>query len=111
MKSILQTLVGDLNEKKRYRNTEKRAKALPIEYSNAYKEIKHYIWNTSGILSIDPLVSLVDMLEEAAENNKRVIDITGSDVASFVDELVRDEKSYKDQQSKKLNEKLNNDKI
>ena len=97
MKSILQTLVGDLDEKKRYRNAEKRAQALPVEYANAYKEIEHYIWNTSGILSIDPLVSLVDMLEEAAENNKRVIDITGPDVATFADDLVRDEKSYKDQ--------------
>lgn len=47
------------------------------------------------------------MLEEAAANNRRVVDVTGTDVASFADELVRGEASYKDQQRKKLNDKLN----
>jgi DNA-binding ferritin-like protein (Dps family) len=108
MGKIINTIIGDLNEKKRYRLTEKRAKALPTEYAAAYKEIKHYLWNTSGILTIAPLVSLVEMLEEAAADGKHVVDITGPDVAAFADELVRGESSYKDQQRKKLNEKLNN---
>lgn len=107
MGKIINTIIGDLNEKKRYRENEKRAKALPAEYAQAYSDIKHYLWNTSGILTIEPLVSLVDMLEEAAANGKHVVDITGPDVAAFADELVRDESSYKDQQRKKLNDKLN----
>jgi DNA-binding ferritin-like protein (Dps family) len=107
MNKIVNTLIGDLNEKKKYRATEKRAKALPAEYAEAYKEIKHYLWSTSGVLTIDPLVSLLDLLEEAAADGKRVVDITGPDVAAFADELVRGESSYKDQQRKKLNDKLN----
>jgi len=35
-----------------------------------------------------------------------VLDMTGPDVAAFADELVRGEKSYRGQQSQKLNEKL-----
>lgn len=104
---IINTIIGDLNEKKRYNATEKRAKALPAEYADAYQSIKHYLWNTSGILTIEPLVSLVDLLEEAAADNRRVVDITGPDVAAFADELVRGESSYKDQQREKLNKKLN----
>lgn len=107
MGKIINTIIGDLSEKKKYRENEKRAKALPTEYSQAYDDIKHYLWNTSGILTIEPLVSLVDMLEEAAANDRHVVDITGSDVAAFADELVRGESSYKDQQRKKLNDKLN----
>lgn len=107
MGKIIRTIIGDFEEKKRYRAAEKRAKALPTEYATAYKEIRQYIWSTSGLLTIEPLVSLVDMLEEAAAEDKRVIAITGPDVAAFADELVRGERSYKDQQSKKLNEKLN----
>lgn len=107
MSKIINTIIGDLNEKKKYRENEKRAKALPAEYAQAYSEIKHYLWNTSGILTIEPLISLVDMLEEAAANGKHVVDITGPDVAAFADELVRGESSYKDQQRKKLNDKLN----
>lgn len=107
MGKIINTIIGDLNEKKKYRDNEKRAKALSGEYADAYKDIKHYLWNTSGILTIEPLVSLVDMLEEAAADGKHVVDVTGPDVAAFADELVRGEMSYKDQQSKKLNDKLN----
>lgn len=103
MGKIINTIIGDLSEKKKYRDNEKRAKALPDEYAQAYHDIKHYLWNTSGILTIDPLASLVDMLEEAAANKRSVIDITGPDVAAFADELVRGESSYKDQQRDKLN--------
>ena len=53
-----------------------------------------------------PLQTLVDVLEEAAANNKRVLEVTGSDVAEFADELVRGEKSYKDSQAAKLNNHL-----
>lgn len=101
--NIIDTLLGDLNEKKRYRANEKRAKDLPTDYAEAYKHIRNYLWSTSGILTIDPLVSLVDMLEEAAASGRSVIDITGSDVAAFADDLVKGESSYKDEQREKLN--------
>lgn len=104
--SIIDTVIGDLNEKKRYRDNEKRAKALPTEYAEAYKNIRNYLWSTSGILTIAPLIALVDMLEEAAAEGKHVLDVTGPDVAEFADELVRGESSYKDQQRKKLNDSM-----
>lgn len=107
MGKIINTIIGDMGEKKKYRENEKRAKALPAEYAEAYNNIKHYLWNTSGILTIEPLISLVDMLEEAAANGKHVVEVTGPDVAAFADDLVRGESSYKDQQRKKLNDKLN----
>lgn len=55
---------------------------------------------------MEPLKVLVDMLEEAAANNKRVLDVTCPDVAAFVDELVRGEKNYFEQQRKRLNDTL-----
>ncbi len=102
MKKIIDLIMGDIKDKKKYRENEKRAKSLPEEYADAYTEIKHYLWNT-GMLTIEPLVPLVDLFEEAAANGKHVLDITGPDVAAFADELVRGEKSYYDQQRKKLN--------
>lgn len=105
--SIIDKLIGDLSEKKRYLANEKRAKSLPAKYRDAYESIRHYLWSTSGVESIDPLISLVDLLEEAAANRREVVDITGADVASFADDLVKGEKSYKDKESRKLNDKLN----
>lgn len=106
MKNIIDFIIGDIKEKKKYRENEKRAKSLPKEYADAYTEIKHYLWNT-GMLTIEPLVPLVDLFEEAAANGKHVTEITGPDVAAFADDLLRGESSYRDHQRKKLNEKLN----
>ena len=103
MGKVLNKIIGDLSEKKAYRQTESRAKALPAEYADAYKNIKHYIFNATGILTIEPLKVLVDMLEQAAAEGKHVPDIIGPDVAAFADELVRGESSYFDQQRQKLN--------
>ena len=103
MNKIIDTLVGDMGEKKAYRENEKRAKALPAEYAEAQKEIKNYIFHTAGIFTMEPLKALVDLFEEAAADGKHVIDITGPDVASFADELVRGENSYFDKQRQKLN--------
>jgi len=103
MSKLLDKIIGDLSEKKAYNQNEKRAKALPAEYAEAYKNIKHYIFSATGILTMEPLKVLVDMFEEAAAAGKHVIDITGSDVAAFADELVRGENSYFDKQRQKLN--------
>lgn len=107
MNKLIETIIGDLNEKKRYLTTEKRAKALPEEYRKAYENIRNYLWGTSGIVTIEPLVSLVELLEEAAADGKKVTDITGADVAAFADDLVRGEKSYFDDERRKLNDKFN----
>ena len=106
MGKIIDTIIGSLEEKKEYRENEARAKALPREYADAYKEMKKYIFTNTGITTMEPLVSLVDMLELAATENKKVTDVTGVDVAAFVDELVRGTKSYQDTQREKLNKKM-----
>lgn len=106
MNKILTTIIGDFADKKEYRQNEARAKALPKEYAHAYREIKKYIFGTSGILSMQPLISLVDIFEEAAANNRPVAEVTGENVAEFADELVKGEKSWQDTQRAKLNKNL-----
>lgn len=103
MANFINTVIGDFNEKREYRETEKRAKALPTEYAQAYKEIKKYIFSTSGILNMQPLRTLVELFEEAAANDQKVVDVLGADVAAFADELVKGEKTWMDIQKKKLN--------
>jgi DNA-binding ferritin-like protein (Dps family) len=110
MYKLIDTLIGDINGKKAFNANEKRAKALPREYAKAYKEMKQYIFATSGLLSMEPLVALVDILEEAAANKRKVTDITGPNVAAFIDELVRDSRSWQDTQRQKLNKSFSKDK-
>ena len=110
MGKIIDTIVGSLGEKREYKANEARAKALPEEYAAAYVEIRNYIFATSGIVSMEPLKTLVDILEEASTNGKSVVEVTGANVAEFADELVRDVQSYKSSLGEKLNRKLSNKK-
>ncbi len=61
MSKIIDTIIGSLDEKKAYKQNEARAKALPPEYATAYKEIQKYIFSSTGLLSMEPLVALVDL--------------------------------------------------
>jgi DNA-binding ferritin-like protein (Dps family) len=106
MSKILDTIIGSVEEKKEWRAIEKRSKALPHDYRIAYEEIKHYLWKSSGITTIDAFRVLIDLFEESAANGRKVLEVTGSDVAAFCDELVRGEKTYFEDLRNKLNRNI-----
>jgi len=106
MSDFLNKILGDLEGKKEWRALEARAKVLPEDYRAVYSEIKHYVWQ-GGTGVMDPsnmFKQLVDLFEKGAANGKDVLDITGDDVAAFVDGLIRDEKTYADGLREKLNQ-------
>lgn len=47
MSKIIDTIIGNLDEKREYKKNEERTKALPAEYAIPYKEMKNYIFRTS----------------------------------------------------------------
>ncbi|MCL5407587.1 MAG: DUF1048 domain-containing protein [Patescibacteria group bacterium] len=102
MNDFLKKIIGD---KKEWNAMETRAKALPHDYRVVYDEMKQYIWKSSGLDAINILKGILDLFEEGAANGKRVLEITGSDVAAFCDELLRGEKTY----TEKWREALNRD--
>ena len=106
MKDFLNLILGDIAAKKEWRAMEKRAKALPHDYRVAYAEIKRYIWNSTGISTMNPFKVLIDLFEESAANGRDVLEITGNDVAAFCDELVRGEKTYFEGWREKLNRNI-----
>jgi DNA-binding ferritin-like protein (Dps family) len=76
-----------------------RVKALPRDYQIVYKEIQKYLFKVgpleltegTGLLS-----GIVDLFEEGAASGKGVLEVTGSDVAAFCDDLIKDSKTYAD---------------
>ena len=96
MNDFINKLIGDLEGKKEWKALEARAKALPEDYQTVYQEIKNYVWH-GGTGVMDPsnmFKRVVAIFEEGAAAGKSVIDITGADVAAFVDEQIRDEQTY-----------------
>ncbi|QQS20013.1 DUF1048 domain-containing protein [Candidatus Saccharibacteria bacterium] len=103
MVNILEKLIGD---KKEWRAMEARAKALPEDYTFVYHKIQHYMWNHaagSGMDMIAIFKDLLELFEEGNANNKHVLEITGNDVATFSDELLRNARTYTEDWHKKLN--------
>jgi DNA-binding ferritin-like protein (Dps family) len=108
--SIFEKIFGVFSEKKEWREMENRAKTLPENYYNAYKAMQKYLWNTSGLTDWQETKfvfhHIIDLLEEAAADGKKVKEVTGNDVAAFCDDLVIDAKSWVDKQRQKLNDSI-----
>lgn len=103
MKNILKTLMGD---KKEWRRMEARAAALPSDYRIVYGEMKNYLWKFSAGSGMDIIVILSDLLElfeTGAAGGRRVLEVTGDDVAAFCDELLRSAKTYTEKWHRDLN--------
>ena len=76
-----------------------RVKALPEDYQIVYKEIQNYLFKVGfGDLTdgTDLLSGIVDLFEEGAALGKGVLEVTGSDVAAFCDDLIKDSKTFAD---------------
>ena len=106
MSDLLSKIIGDLEGKKEWKALQARAAALPEDYRFVYDEIKSYIWN-GGTELMDPtnvFKRVVDLFEEGAASGKHVLDVTGGDVAGFVEDLARGGRTYLDDQREKLNQ-------
>lgn len=94
MDNFLKKLIGD---KKEWRNMQARAAALPADYQIVYGEMQKYMWRLttgSGMDVIAILKDLLDLFETGAADGRRVLEVTGADVAAFCDELLRNARTY-----------------
>ncbi len=96
--------------KKEWRAHMARVKALPQDYQIVYKEIQKYLFKV-GVVEITDVTGLLsgimDLFEESAALGKNVLDVTGSDVAAFCDDLIKDSKTYADIYQESVNEEVN----
>jgi DNA-binding ferritin-like protein (Dps family) len=94
MASFLKKILGPKQE---WRAMEARAKALPEDYRVVYDEIKQYLWKFTAGDGMDVIAVLKDLLglfETAAADGRRVLEVTGEDVAAFCDELLKNTSTY-----------------
>ena len=84
--------------KKQWRAHMARVKALPPDYQIVYKEMQRYLFKVGPVdLSDGRLLSgIVDFFEEGVAAGKGVLELIGSDVAAFCDDLVKDSRTYAD---------------
>ncbi|WP_026875531.1 DUF1048 domain-containing protein [Jiangella gansuensis] len=84
--------------KKQWRSHLARVKALPPDYQIVYKEIQRYFFKIGpvGLADGSLLTGIVDFFEEGVAAGKGVLELIGTDVAAFCDDLVKDSPTYAD---------------
>jgi len=97
--------------KKEWRAHVTRIKALPKDYQIVYKEIQKYLFKVGPVEltgGIGILSGIIDFFEEGAALGKGVLEVTGSDVAAFCDDLIKDSKTYADIYKASVDQEVNN---
>ncbi len=96
--------------KREWRAHMARVKALPQDYQIVYKEIQKYLFKV-GPVEINEgtglLSGIIDLFAEGAAMGKGVLEVTGSDVAAFCDDLIKDSKTYADIYQESVNQEVN----
>jgi len=96
--------------KKEWRAHMARVKALPKDYQIVYKEIQKYLFKIGLVELTDGiglLSGIVDFFEEGAALGKGVLEVTGSDIATFCDDLIKDSKTYYDIYQESVDQEVN----
>lgn len=96
--------------KKEWKAHMARVKALPKDYQIVYKEIQKYLFKVGPVELTDGiglLSGIVDLFEESAAVGKGVLEVTGSDVAAFCDDLIKDSKTYADIYQESADQEVN----
>jgi len=96
--------------KKEWRAHMARVKALPPDYQIVYKEMQKYFFKVGPVDLTDEtglLSGIIDLFIEGAALGKGVLEVTGSDVADFCDELIKDSKTYADIYQESVDQEVN----
>ena len=113
--SLQDAIEGKRKWQQKWRAHMARVKALPQDYQIVYKEIQNYLFKVGPVeltdgtdfLSTDLLSGIIDLFEEGAALGKGVLEVTGSDVASFCDDLIKDSKTFTDILQESIDQEVN----
>ncbi len=100
-----------IKSKREYRQEMARVKSLPEDYQYVFKEIQSHMWmfvSGAGYDMMKVHEGLLELFEEGAAEGKSVLEVTGEDVAAFVDELLKNTRTYTEDWKSKLNQKIKN---
>lgn len=111
----IKSLKNIKKDKQEYKEFLERINALPKDYKFAYKKMTEYMWSYSGGGDGYDMIALqgglLELFEISVTDGKNILDVTGDDIASFCDELLRNAITYTEKRRDKLNreiqEKLN----
>ncbi len=93
IKTLVEKVVGDLGDKKRWWAHKERTRKLPASYRTAIEALERYLMYFGGVTRGDILMTmledLADLFEESAANGTPIRAIVGDDPVEFAETFVR----------------------
>ncbi|GAB0101256.1 hypothetical protein JMUB6875_02200 [Nocardia sp. JMUB6875] len=98
MTTLLTKIVGDLGDKRRWRDNRAHVKALPAHYRSTVEALERYLTHLGGVtlgeieagLPMEMLEDLTGLFEQAAMNgNPPVRGVIGADPVEFAETFLR----------------------
>lgn len=100
-----------IKDNKEYKQQMKHVNSMPKDYKFVFKKIQSYMWmftSGAGYDMIEVQQGLVELFDSGISSGKKVLEITGNDVAAFCEELLRNCKTYTGNWRDKLNREIQN---
>ncbi|WP_432495768.1 DUF1048 domain-containing protein [Kineococcus auxinigenes] len=92
MSGFIEKVVGDIGDKKRWREYEQRVEALPAGRRTAVEALQRYLLHrgaiTKGDVLVDLHLELVGVFERASSDGTPVREVLGADPVQFADTLL-----------------------
>ncbi|MFC5995129.1 DUF1048 domain-containing protein [Pseudonocardia hispaniensis] len=89
MRNPIELLLGNLDDKRKWRAYRARVKQLPAGYREAAKGLEHYVMNFGPVDDGPTLVrmfdDLADLLERSAADGLPIREVVGDDPADFME--------------------------
>lgn len=113
LNSILKLIIGDMEQKRAYKQIMKRVDALPKDYRFAFRKIQHYMYSvgstdgsTTMFSDLSMFTNLVELFEISAAEGKQLLDVIGTDVSKFCDEFIQAAATNTETIREKLNKEI-----
>ena len=94
MSALIEKVIGDIGDKRRWRGYRARVRALPPSYRAAVEALERYLTHraviTRGDVLVDLHVELVEVFERAASRGTSIREVVGADPVHFADTLLRE---------------------
>ena len=91
--TLIEKVVGDFGDKKRWRQYKARTKELPTNYRTAIEALERYLTYFGAITKGDILVSmledLADLFEQSAADRTPIRAVVGEDPVEFAETFVQ----------------------
>lgn len=86
---VIEKVVGDLSDKRRWREYKRRVKELPANYRTTVEALERYLMYfgaiTKGDIFMSMLEDLLDLFNQAAADRTTVREVVGDDPVEFAE--------------------------